>query len=689
MPRPVVLVSLPSFALSLLAVCAVADDGERPPLAPRGVTPADTYELPTPAELEVSPDGRWAVYTVASPDRDADGYTYALYALDLAAADAGQAVAPKRVGRPADDASAPHFSPDGRFLAYVSDGDDGDELRIGRVTPRGIGRGEVALTVPEGLGGLAWSPDGERLVFARVDPVAEDVPDSAPWVITRSTSRRDGEGFLGDRRAHLWVVARRGGTAVQITQGPWDDGEPQWSPDGTTIAFASNRHDDPDATDDSDIYLVRPDGSALRQLPTGPGADQTPRWSHRGDRLAYLSLRRANDYYQPYRVVTIRPDGSGVTDLSGHLDAGVAADCINWSSAQAAPQWTADDSEILVTLERRGANHAVLLASSEPSATPRELLEGAAVHDLVRQRPGNAEPRLVFSRTDPTHPPELFATSADGPPRQLTHLHDAWLASRTLVTPTKVTATSTAGNTVEAWLYPPRDPQPGRRYPLIVYIHGGPQAYDGDYFDYGLENQLFPAAGWAVLRVNYRGSTSYGEAFSRAVWGDWHSREYEDLMATLDAALAQNPWLDPGRLGVGGWSYGGIMSLWTVGHTERFKVGVPERFAFDYSSSFGEDQWSVWYLSELGSPLEHPDLYRRLSPGTYTANIKTPLYLIANELDYNCPLPQVLQLYQRLKLAGQSTELVVYPGESHSMTMPSHLVDRLERLLTWFGRHLR
>ncbi len=191
-----------------------------------------------------------------------------------------------------------------------------------------------------------------------------------------------------------------------------------------------------------------------------------------------------------------------------------------------------------------------------------------------------------------------------------------------------------------------------------------------------------------MLRVNYRGSTAYGEAFSRAIWGDWHRREYDDLMAALDAAIASHDWIDPARLGIGGWSYGGIMTLWTVGHTDRFRVGVPERFSFDYLSAFGEDQWFTWYLSELGSPFENAATYRRLSPGTYLQDVKTPLYLIANEDDRNCPLPQVLQAYQRLKLMGQQTELVVYPGESHGMARLSNLVDRLRRLTDWFGRHL-
>ena len=177
-----------------------------------------------------------------------------------------------------------------------------------------------------------------------------------------------------------------------------------------------------------------------------------------------------------------------------------------------------------------------------------------------------------------------------------------------------------------------------------------------------LENQLLPAAGLAVLRCNYAGSTSYGEAFTRRLYGNWHFPEAEDLLACLDEALRTRPWLDGDRLGVGGWSWGGIMSLWLVGHTDRFKVAVPERFSMDYLSAFGQDQWFPNYLAELGDPVRDAEKYRRHSPGTYLADVKTPLYLIANENDGNCPLPQAMQLYQRLRLRGVTTELVVYPG---------------------------
>ena len=655
----------------------------------------DIHRLGFVSELEVAPDGHGAFYVWTRPEAKSDSFASRLHHLDLTRpAREPRALTPENV-----DVSTVRFSPDGRFLAWLESDDDSTALSWAAVKRDGIGAANIALDIKEGLDDFAWAPDGERFVIVRTDPAHPSPPappaaskakSSPPWVITRTQIRRDGEGFLDDRRDHLWIVARQGGRpARQISSGAWDDSSPAWSPDGKSIAFVSNRSSDPDRTDNTDLFVISPEGGEVSTLVTGPGAESEPSWSHRGDRLAFHSLRRADDYYQPQRVMTVAASGGEPIDLTGALDAWVASDALAAGKPPAPPLWSADDRELSVLFERRGATWIGLVDSATGAA--REVAGGRFVHGLVRDLPG--ESGRLFTRTDPTHPPELYRQPrAGGEPARLTRFYESWLAERRLSTPEKIVAKNSAGDDVEAWLYPPLDPPAagpgGGKAPLIVYIHGGPQLFDGDHFDFDLENQLFAGRGWGVLRVNYRGSTSYGEAFSRSIWGDWHWREYEDLMAALDLAIATRPWIDPERLGIGGWSYGGIMTLWAVGHTDRFRVGVPERLSFDYLSSFGEDQWFVWLLSELGSPLENADLYRRLSPGSYVGNVKTPLYLIANERDYNCPLPQAMQLYQRLKLQGQKTELVVYPGESHSMSSPAHLADRLRRLLVWFGRHL-
>ena len=698
--------------VALSAVCA-AFAGLLSAL-PRGVQPADVRSYASLAGLTLAPDGRTMAYILERSNAAGDGYEHVIYVQSVEAG-----ASPQRVSE--DDAfdDGPEFSPDGRYLAFLSDDGEGAQLKVARVAGTTAGKVRTVTDLPWGVGEFAWAPDSARLVVvswhgeeggkhrrrrparrarqagpaerAVEKPAADDEPssDAAPIVLDRTLLRRDGEGWLQAERSHLWIVPRDGGAARQITSGAaWDDGEPRWSPDGTWIAFTSNREPDPDLSDNTDLYLVHPDGTGMRRFAGAPGPDSSPSWSRRSDRLAWLTVARDNDYYARADIAVQSLDGGPTRNLTQALDTWIAEDWVQASADRARPIWSADDATLYAPLERRGTTYLAALPSAGGAVS--ELHSGRFTLDFVRY--SASAKRFVFGEGDPTHPSEIYAlnepAAAAAAPQRLSALHDEWLREHAVVAPERVQAVSADGVGVEAWLYPPAERAAGKRYPVVVYLHGGPQSFDGEYFDEGFENQALPAAGIAVLRVNYRGSTSYGERFSSAIRADWGRRELDDVLAALDQAVLL-PWVDGTRVGIGGWSYGGIVTLWAVGHSDRFRAASPERFSADYLSSFGQDQWVAQYLAELGDPTANEDLYRRLSPITYAAQMKTPLLMIAGEEDYNCPLPQALELYERLKVHGGDVRLVVYPGESHTFGRPDHLQDRLERLLLWYRERLR
>jgi dipeptidyl aminopeptidase/acylaminoacyl peptidase len=563
----------------------------------RPVGPDDVYALAGMSSLEVSPDGKMLAYVIERADRTEDSFRHELWLTDAQGQNARR-VCPKQT-----DCTEPKFSPDGKRLAYLSDADETQQLWVARVG----GGGKRAITSGDvGVSEFDWAPDGTKLVIVKNDPRVRKT-DKTPWVITGSQIQRDGQGFDDGRHTHLWIVEASGGTPKPLTSGAYDDATPRWSPKGDLIAFVSNRNFDPEASDDTDIWLVSAKGGMPRKLAANPGPDTDPVWSHAGDRIAFVGTLRANDYYQTTHVMVAPVEGGAACDLTAALDNWVSLDdVVGGGSEQARIAWSADDATLTVPFDRRGANWIGAVPSL--GGEPKELLGGARVYGFVRV--SNATKRIYYTLSTPTTLYELWTAGRDGTgAHRIAGPNDAALGGLKLVQPEKIQAKNGAGDTIDAWLYPPLERDPGKTYPMILYIHGGPQEYDGEFFETGLENQLFPGKGWAVLRVNYRGSTVVRPGvLARGLGGLAHPR-------------ARGPDGRGGRRHRGapvdrsrtGWAWAagrtaGIMTIWIVGHTERFKVGVPERFEIDYASCFGTDQWHAQYVTELGKPWESPSV---------------------------------------------------------------------------------
>jgi dipeptidyl aminopeptidase/acylaminoacyl peptidase len=495
-------------------------------------------------------------------------------------------------------------------------------------------------------------------------------------------------GWIADRPTHLFVVDAAGGEPVQLTTGPFEDGGLSWSPDGSKLAFAAGRHDTWDLDYAADVYTVSASGGdePKRLTETGPSYAR-PAWSPDGSTIAYHleDFRSAPRHGQVGVLDTASGD---IRLLTTDLD----RNCSPYPPSRG-PLWNGGD--LLFTLEDSGNVHLYRVPANG-SGKPELVVGGdrqVGAHDAV----GGT---LAYTATTTTTLPELFVR-VNGEERQVTRIGDAFTTSVTLVEPERFTATSADGTEVEAWFMAPLGAQAGagRRYPTLLNIHGGPfTQYGNRLFD---EFQLQVAAGYAVVYANPRGSSGYSEAFGRAIRGrtaqddpgsGWGGVDYEDLMAVVEEAGRRFDVVDPDRVGVLGGSYGGYMTSWIIGHTDRFKAAVSERSCNNLLTMEHSSDFAGIFEQEMGvNHLEDPDEYLRVSPITYVKEMRTPLLILHSENDLRCPIEQAEDLFVALRLLGRTPEFLRFPGESHELSRsgaPKHRVQRIEAILDFFDRKL-
>ena len=670
-----------AFALGVGAVLSQQVAGATPL---RGLTADDFDRLQTVESPVCSADGQWIAYTVTTIDREADERHSAVWIVNWAGSEHW------RLTEPRDDASSPQFSPDGRYVSYLASKGANEPVQLFLLNRRG-GAARPITDVSGELSDYRWSPDGAHvaLVIAGGAAASRPVPRAElghatvpkPIVIDTMHFKSDRTGYLTDsNRTHLYVldVATQKLTLLDVADGD-RVAHPAWSPDGNQLAYTRTRDANIAAPGVEELYVTDARARATpRRLASYFAADhQSLQWTKDGRRLAYLiGLEPPLSAYGSDRLAVIDAAGGAPVVVTEALDRAVAA-----------PVLTGAPDVLGVLVDDDRSRYPALVHVS--TARIERSLSGSV---SVTEQCAAAGHVAVLASTD-TSAPEIHALEK-GHLRALTEHNAPLLAEIKLGAVEDIAYTSPDGTEVHGLLVKPVGYVSGRTYPTILWIHGGPNGQDDhglafDTYPLQLERQWFAAHGYAVLAINYRGSSGRGAKFQRAIAADWGHFEVVDLLAGADYAVKSGI-ADPNRLGIGGWSYGGILTDYTIATDARFKAAISGAGSANQLTMFGTDQYVIQYLEELGAPWAATDLWLRVSyPFFHADRIKTPTLFLGGEKDFNVPIGGGEQMYQALRTLGVPTTLVVYPGQFHLFTRPSYVHDRIERYLAWYDRYLK
>jgi dipeptidyl aminopeptidase/acylaminoacyl peptidase len=656
--------------------------------APRGITPEDYFSFEFISDPNLSPDGKLVAYVVMKIDRAQNRRNSSIW---MVATDGSRA--PWQFTTAPQSSTSPRWSPDGKSLAFLSSrpesapatappaGSAGTaEPPRAQVYVLSMNGGEArrVTNLKNGVSVFRWSPDGTRFAtVSRTGPSDSraDNKDRSDVRHYRNTSYKFNDtGWFDDRRTHLWVVDARSGEAKQLTEGnDWNDGDPQWSPDGTRLAFVSNRTGkEYEENRNTDVWVISADGGKLTRISDHDEADNQPRWSPDGKWIAFTGEIHDRDHP---KIFLAPSNGSAPSTLAAN-----GLDLIPGGL-----EWAADGKSIYFETGVKGENHLFRVDVSGKSIA--QVTSGPRAVRSVDFAAG----KMVYLANDFKHLDDLYVADLNGHnEHKLTNLNEAMWKQLRLADVERFTYKSADDWDVDGFFVKPLGWQAGKKYPLILSVHGGPAGQYG--LDWYQEFQVYAAKGYAVLFTNPRGSTGYGQKFERGITGEWGGKDYLDVMNGLDAALQRYPWVDQQRLGVTGGSYGGFMTNWIVGHTDRFKAAVTLRSLSNFISDDGTRDGAYGHSPDFGGDIfQKFDLYWDRSPLKYAHNVKTPTLILHSDNDYRVPIEQGEQWFRALKHFGVTTEIVFFPRENHNLTRtgePKHLVESLNWQLYWFDRFL-
>ncbi|MDA0709835.1 MAG: S9 family peptidase [bacterium] len=658
--------------------------------ATRLMKSADLLGFQLVSDAQISPDGRAVLFAVSQADFDKkkDGYHSHIWKVE-----AGRG-RPTQFTRSRASESNPRWSPDGSFICFVSGRDAEESSNSGQlwIIPATGGEARPLTSRKDGAGNPRWSPDGKHILFSGRVPLEMDKKSASgksdPVHTDRLSYRFNGQGFIHKHRNHLFVISSKGGKARQLTSGDWEPGPAAWSADGRSIFFVGNREEDPDRTPARNLYRITSRGGVIQKLSGLPGPIGTPAPSPDGRQIAFAGSDFSRSYGTNTRLYSIPTTGGVPTCLTANLDLSIEQ-TLNSDARGASPgfgpAWSPDSQSIKFVATERGANRLFALDVKSGDLT------AYTDTDRTIESVSYSEDHRVAAYTEmtPIRLAEVFLWQAGEKIKQLTRFNTSRMGRYALSTPEAFQFTASDGARVAGWImFPPRSRK--RRYPGLLQIHGGPRTTYGLGFMH--EFQCLAAKGLAVFYINPRGSASYGEDWACAVAGHYGERDYDDLMEATDFVIKEYP-IDKNRLGVTGGSYGGFMTNWIVGHSQRFRAACTQRSISNWISFFGTSDigWRFGPEEIGGMPWDDVEAYWKRSPLAYIRHVKTPTLIIHSEEDWRCPIEQAEQFFVGLKMIGVETQFIRFPGENHELSRsgaPKHRLQRLNHILGWFGRHL-
>jgi len=668
-------------------------------LKKRLITAEDLYRFRLISDCKISPDGRHILFCLQRVDKKTEKKYSNLW---IVPTDGGRA----RQFTYGDHSDSQHkWSPDGNEIAFVSNRKDEKQPQI-YIIPLGGGEARQLTNLKGEIGAFEWSPDGKKFVcqFRQKDKeeIEREKKEEKKKLgvvsrhITRVFYKLDAKGFLPKERWHIWLIDARTGKGTQLTGGNrYDELFPGWSSDGKEIVFCSNRTKDPDLDPDvMDLFVISAVGGPLRKIPAPLGPKEMPAFSPDGNWIAYHAIEGRGQWWKNICLWVVPGDGKGkAKNLTEKFDFNISSWTINdlpGNPSMMPPTWSEDGRRIYFQVAMHGNTVVKSITPDGNKRGLRGVIDDEGVVGSFDFDKGQS--KLAYFHGDMKNPGEVWVRDmADKRSRKLTQVNENLLKTIDLGEIKQVWFKGAAGNDLQGWILKPPDFNKRKKYPSILEIHGGPYVQYGNFFMH--EFYYLAAQGYIVYFCNPRGGQGYGEKHSKAIWNNWGTVDYDDLMAWVDF-VERKPYIDKKSMGVTGGSYGGYMTNWIIGHTNRFAAAVTQRSVSNMISMYGSSDFNWAFQYELGDkpPWESFENYWRQSPIKYIGKAKTPTLVIHSEQDLRCEIEQGEQVFVALKKLGVDTEMVRFPDEPHGLSRGGRTdrrIERLKHILRWFDRYLK